>query len=81
MLDVGAGAGRHNLALQEAGREVTAIDICPSSADILRDRGVREVEIADVFAYQADTGFDTSILHREDDGNYVAALTGSAPCP
>jgi SAM-dependent methyltransferase len=58
VLDVGAGSGCHSLALQERGLEVTAIEILPDLADILRERGIREVQTAtwmDVDAGQFDT--------------------------
>lgn len=34
ILDVGAGAGCHTLALQDMGRDVTAIDISPLSVKL-----------------------------------------------
>lgn len=39
-LDVGAGAGCHSIALQEMGKDVTAIDISPLSVQTMRNRGV-----------------------------------------
>ena len=41
ILDVGAGSGCHSLALQEAGKEVHAIDISPLSVEVMQQRGVR----------------------------------------
>lgn len=40
ILDVGAGAGCHTLALQDMGRDVTAIDISPLSVETMRAQGV-----------------------------------------
>ena len=38
ILDVGAGSGCHSLALQEAGKEVHAIDISPLSVEVMQQR-------------------------------------------
>lgn len=50
ILDVGAGAGCHSLALQASGKDVCAVDISPLSVDVMRQRGVRNVVEADFFA-------------------------------
>jgi SAM-dependent methyltransferase len=58
VLDVGAGAGCHSLALQDLGFDVTAIEVLPGLVNILRDRGVRDARVAtwmDVDAGQFDT--------------------------
>ena len=60
VLDVGAGSGCHSLALQARGFDVTAIEILPPLARILRERGVRNVRTAtwmDVEAEPFDTVF------------------------
>ncbi|QPV64621.1 class I SAM-dependent methyltransferase [Halosimplex litoreum] len=65
VLDVGCGAGRAALALQERGHDVTAIDVSPGAVEVARDRGVedaRVVDIADV-ADEFDPGtFDTVLM-------------------
>jgi SAM-dependent methyltransferase len=43
VLDIGAGAGRHCLYLQEQGRDVTATDISPLAVRVCRLRGVQRV--------------------------------------
>ncbi|MHC2990776.1 methyltransferase [Pontibacter sp. HJ8] len=61
ILDVGAGAGCHSLVLQERGLDVTALDISAGVAEVLTQRGVRQVLQADVF--NLDTpDYDTLLL-------------------
>jgi SAM-dependent methyltransferase len=63
VLDVGAGAGRHALALQESGHEVVAIDISPLCVEVMRQRGVAEVLVGDIFE-----------LRREESGDFDTVL-------
>jgi len=53
VLDVGAGAGRHALALQAKGCEVVAIDVSPTCVALCRERGVRDARVCDVMALAA----------------------------
>ena len=48
VLDVGSGAGRHSLTLQERGHDVVAIDVSPICAALCLERGVRDARIFDV---------------------------------
>jgi SAM-dependent methyltransferase len=61
VLDVGAGAGCHSLALQERGIKVLAIDISRHAVDIMAKRGVKEVQCVNVFDFQ-QSQFDTLLL-------------------
>ncbi len=61
VLDIGAGAGSHALILQEKGLTVTAMDISPLSVKVMRSRGVKNAEEADIFTYQS-AKFDTLLL-------------------
>lgn len=58
VLDIGAGAGRHSLALQERGLTVCAIDIVPDCVTVMKLRGVREAYCADILEFY-DGPFDT----------------------
>ncbi len=60
ILDVGAGAGCHSLALQAMNKQVTAIDISPLSVATMRERGVLDVCEQDFFAL--DGQFDTILM-------------------
>ena len=60
ILDVGAGAGCHSLALQAMGKQVTAIDISPLCVETMRDRGVDKVLEQDFFTLRGQ--YDSIIM-------------------
>lgn len=62
VLDVGAGAGCHALALQERGFDVTAVDISPLSCETMKERGVANVECVNIFNQRFQERFDTLLL-------------------
>jgi len=62
VLDVGAGAGRHALALQQRGLEVVAIDVSPLCTALCLERGVRDARTYDVMQLDSEQAlgrFDT----------------------
>ena len=61
VLDVGAGAGSHSLYLQENGIDITAIDVSPHSVEVMRNRGVKNVLLANFYDLPASS-FDTLLL-------------------
>ena len=70
VLDVGAGAGRHSLVLQERGIDVVALDISPLCAEVMRRRGVRNVRVGDAFGLEKETvgTFDTLLFLMQSVG-------------
>lgn len=63
VLDVGAGAGCHSLALQDRGLKVCSIDISPLSTRARTLRGVRDARCTDFFGQELDgMRFDTIVL-------------------
>jgi SAM-dependent methyltransferase len=61
ILDIGAGAGSHSLALQQLGQDVTALDISPMLAGLMKKRGVRNVVCDDFFRLRSGR-YDTLLL-------------------
>jgi SAM-dependent methyltransferase len=61
VLDIGAGAGSHVLALQDRHIDVTAMDISPLAAEVMRMRGVDKAITRDIFQHKGEQ-FDTLLL-------------------
>ena len=74
VLDVGAGAGCHSLALQARGLSVCAIDISPQAVEIMLKRGVRVVHCANIFSFSGGP-FDTILMMMHGIG-ITATLSG-----
>lgn len=62
ILDVGAGAGCHSLALQEMGHEVRAIDISPLCCEAMEMRGIKDVQLVDLFDKSFSGHYNTILL-------------------
>ena len=62
ILDIGAGAGSHSLALQQLGQDVTALEISPLAAAVIKTRGVRKVLCKNFFALTHTRRYDTLLL-------------------
>lgn len=60
IIDVGAGAGCHALALQQMQKDVTAVDISPLSIETMKSRGVTNVLQQDFFTLTET--FDTVLM-------------------
>ncbi|MCD7977832.1 MAG: class I SAM-dependent methyltransferase [Tannerellaceae bacterium] len=68
ILDVGAGSGCHSLALQAAGKEVCAIDISSLSVDIMKQQGIKDVRLVNLFDEQFTGPFDTILMLMNGSG-------------
>lgn len=79
VLDVGAGAGRVSLALQDAGDEVVALDVSAGATAVCRERGVRHVFTGTVFDLVASRPglFDTFFML----GNNLGLPGGAEQAP
>lgn len=67
-LDVGAGSGCHALALQEMGKEVCAIDISPLSVEVMKQRGVNDCRLINLFDERFTETFDTVLMLMNGSG-------------
>ncbi|MEE4178031.1 MAG: class I SAM-dependent methyltransferase [Bacteroides sp.] len=74
VLDAGAGAGAHALALQERGMEVVALDISPGAVEMMKVRGVKNALCQDFFHFK-EKGFD-SLLFLMNGAGMAANLEG-----
>ena len=77
ILDVGCGAGRFALYLQEKGLDVVGIDVSPLAVEVCRRRGLREAHAMSIGQVDSSVGwFDTVLML----GNNLALLesAGSA---
>lgn len=62
ILDVGAGSGCHALALQQMEKEVCAIDISPLSVEVMKQRGVNDIRLINIFDETFTETFDTILM-------------------
>lgn len=63
VLDVGSGAGRHALYLQNRGHEVVCLDNSPLALAVCRERGVRQTTERSITQTDASLGpFDTVLM-------------------
>jgi 2-polyprenyl-3-methyl-5-hydroxy-6-metoxy-1,4-benzoquinol methylase len=61
VLDIGAGAGSHSLAIQDRGLEVTSIDISAKAVAVMCQRGCRDARVGDLFDSYSEP-FDTILV-------------------
>jgi SAM-dependent methyltransferase len=76
VLDIGCGAGRHSLYLQQKGFDVTGIDISPGAVKVCKLRGLKKAfvrPIADIDKFKPDS-FDTILMLGN---NFVPKPMGS----
>jgi SAM-dependent methyltransferase len=77
VLDFGAGAGIHTLALEARGLEVVALDFLPACVAVMRARGVRDARCASIDTFMAEP-FDT-LLSLMNGLSLVRSLRGLQP--
>ena len=69
VLDIGAGAGRHSIFLQNKGFNIHAIDNSPIAVNIMRIRGVRNVYLMNLRELNfPDNYFDSVLMMFTDFG-------------
>ena len=69
VLDIGCGAGRAALELQERGHEVVGIDLSPLAVEVARRRGVKDVRELAVTQVSRRLGrFDTFVMFGNNFG-------------
>jgi SAM-dependent methyltransferase len=68
VLDVGCGAGRVALHLQERGLDVVAIDTSPLALEVTRRRGVKQTEERSLTNLGGLDAFDTVLILRNNLG-------------
>jgi SAM-dependent methyltransferase len=72
VLDIGCGAGRHCLYLQERGHEVVGIDLSPLAVRVCRERGVRDARVMSITQISSKLGtFDTILMMGNNFGLVV----------
>lgn len=76
VLDIGCGAGRHSLYLQEQGMDVHGVDVSPLAVEVASERGVEKtsVQSIDTVTEMDDAPFDTILLLGNNFG-----LVGTEP--
>jgi len=63
VLDIGVGAGRHSLYLQNKGHKVTGIDISPGAIEVCKKRGLNDVRFMSLTNLKfKNEKFDTILL-------------------
>lgn len=91
VLDIGAGAGRHSLFLQERGCDVTALDVSPLACAVCERRGATRVftgtleELAaaspEPFEGFALLGNNLGLLRDREYAPKLLAMLASIACP
>jgi SAM-dependent methyltransferase len=74
VLDVGCGASRVCLHLQERGLEVVGIDVSPGAVEVSRRRGARDVRLLSIDDVDESLGtFDTIVMLGNNFGLFADA--------
>lgn len=68
ILDAGAGSGCHSLALQEMEKEVCAIEISPAATEAMKERGVKDARLVNLFDERFAEQYDTILMLMNGSG-------------
>ena len=69
VLDVGCGAGRVALYLQEKGQDCVGIDVSPLAIKVCRERGVKDARVVPITRVGAQLGtFDSVVMYGNNFG-------------
>lgn len=72
VLDIGVGAGRHALHLQDRGFDVTGVDVSPLALRVSRERGLKQTQGAAVTQVSRRMGtFDTLLMMGNNVGLFA----------
>lgn len=72
VLDIGCGAGRVSLFLQELGLDVVGVDISPGAVETSERRGVRDARVMSVTRLGPNLGtFDTLVMFGNNFGLFA----------
>jgi len=76
-LDIGGGAGRHALYLQNKGFEVHVIDISPLAVKVMKRRGVKNVYLMDLMRLEFPENYFDSILMMFNNFGLAGTIEGT----
>ena len=68
ILDVGGGSGCHSLALQDMDKDVCAIDISPLAVETMKERGIKDERLVNLFDETFTENFDTILMLMNGSG-------------
>lgn len=75
VLDIGCGAGRHTLYLQEKGFDVRGIDVSPLAVEVCKRRGVANARVLSITQISSELGrFDTLLMLGHNFGLFGSAV-------
>ena len=77
VLDIGCGAGRHSLYLQEKGHDVVGIDNSPLAIEVCKKRGLKDARVISISQMSSRLGiFDTVIMFGNNFGLFGTPANG-----